>query len=154
MTVTLDASPGSSRDQRTGTSPIPGSRSRPAAVTRNRAARVKRIDWARSRLDRNRGAPSLRPLRVPFAEAKKFRYAVFASASACCSTTADTSASHARAGVRFAAVSALDRAASVGNDCPASRAARRAAIASLNTTRAQPNAFASAIRWPGVGFRR
>jgi hypothetical protein len=71
---------------------------------------------------------------------------VFASASACCNTTAETSASHARSGVRFAAVSAFDSAPSVGNDCPASRAARRAAIASLNTTRAHPNAFASAIR--------
>jgi hypothetical protein len=44
------------------------------------------------------------------------------------------------------AVSALDKAASVGNGVPASRAARRAAIASLNTTGAHPNAFASAIR--------
>ena len=78
--------------------------------------------------------------------AHKFRYAVFASASACCRTTAETSASHARAGVRFAAVSAFDRAASVGNAAPASRAARRAAIASLNTTRAHPNARANACR--------
>ena len=83
-------------------------------MIRNRAALVNRIDCARSRRDRNRGAPSRRPLRVPFTEATKFRYAVFASARACCSTTADTSASHARVGVRFAAVSALDRAASVG----------------------------------------
>ena len=113
-------------------------------MTRNRAAFVNRIDCARSRRDRNRGAPSRRPLRVPFTEAKKFRYAVFASASACCSTTADTSASHARSGVRFAAVSALDSAASVGYGAPASRAARRAATASLNTTRAHPNARASA----------
>ncbi|MGH3518258.1 MAG: hypothetical protein ACRDQ7_12735, partial [Haloechinothrix sp.] len=41
--------------------------------------------------------------RLPFTDAKKFRYAVFASANACCNTTADTSASHARSGVRFAA---------------------------------------------------
>ena len=65
------------------------------------------------RFDRNRGAATLRPLRVPFIEAKKFRYAVFASANACCSTTADTSASHARSGVRLAAVSAFDSSASV-----------------------------------------
>ncbi len=90
-------------------------------MTVNRAALVNRIDCARSRRDRNRGAPSLRPFRVPLSEAKKFRYAVFASARACCSTTADTSASHARSGVRFAAVSALDSAASVGYGAPASR---------------------------------
>ncbi len=73
MTVTDDASPGRLRDQRTGTSPIPGSRSRLAELTRNRAALVNRIDCARSRLDRNRGAPSRRPLRAPLTEAKKFR---------------------------------------------------------------------------------
>ena len=123
-------------------------------MTRNRAALVNRIDCARSRLDRNRGAPSRRPLRAPLTEAKKFRYAVFASASACCSTTADTSASHARCGVRFAAVNAFDSAASLGYGSPCSYAARRAAIASLNTTRAQPNARANAIRCPGVGLRR
>ena len=71
---------------------------------------------------------------------------MFASANACCSTTADTSASHARSGVRFAAVSALDNAASVGYGTPASCAARRAATASLNTTRAHPNARANACR--------
>ncbi len=73
MTVTDDASPGSARDQRTGTSPIPGSRNRPASVIRNRAALVNRIDCARSRFDRNRGAPNRRPFRVPLTEAKKFR---------------------------------------------------------------------------------
>ena len=83
---------------------------------------------------------------MPFTEAKKFRYAVFASANACCSTTAETSASHARSGVRFAAVNALGSAPSVGYGAPASRAARLAAMASLNTTRAHPNARASAIR--------
>ena len=44
VSVTDDASPGRSRDQRTGTSPTPGSRNRPAEVTRNRAAFVNRID--------------------------------------------------------------------------------------------------------------
>ena len=115
---------------------------------------VNRIDCARSLRDRNRGAPTLRPFRVPFTEAKKFRYAVFASANACCSTTADTSARQARSGVRFAAVNAFDSAASVGYGAPASRAARRAAIASLNTTRAHPNARANARRCPRVGVRR
>ena len=57
-----------------------------------------------------------------------------------------TSPSHARRGVRFAAVSALDSAASVGYGAPASRAVRRMAMASLNTTLAHPNARASAIR--------
>ncbi len=73
MTVTDVGSDGSARDQRTGTSPIPGSRNRPASVTLNRAALVNRIDCARSRLDRNRGAPNRRPFRMPFTEAKKFR---------------------------------------------------------------------------------
>ena len=114
---------------------------------------MNRIDCARSLRDRNRGAPTLRPFRAPFTEAKKLRYAVFASANAC-STTADTSASQARSGVRFAAVNAFDSAASVGYGAPASRAARRAAIASLNTTRAHPNARANARRCPKVGVRR
>jgi putative transposase len=43
----------------------------------------------------------LRPFRSPRIEANKLRYARFASASACCNTTADTSPSHARSGVRF-----------------------------------------------------
>ena len=73
VTVTLDGSNGSSRDQRTGTSPIPGSRNRPAGSTRNRAALVNRIACARSRFDRNRGAPSVRPFRAPVTEAKKLR---------------------------------------------------------------------------------
>jgi hypothetical protein len=77
-----------------------------------------------------------------------------ASARACCNTTADTSASHARSGVRFAAVSAFDRVASDGYGAPASWAARRAAMASLNTTRAHPNARDRATRCPGAGSRR
>ena len=59
VTVTIDGS----RRQRRGTSAPARRRSRaaaagPPAVTRNRAALVNRIDCARSRLDRNRGAPS------------------------------------------------------------------------------------------------
>jgi hypothetical protein len=73
VTVTDVGSDGSARDQRTGTSPTPGRRGRPLGSTRNRAAFVNRIDCARSRRDRNRGAPRRRPLRVPFTEAKKFR---------------------------------------------------------------------------------
>ena len=69
---------------------------------------------------------------------------MFASANACCNTTAETSASHARSRVRFAAVNAFDSAPSVGYGSPCSRAVRRAATASLNTTRAQPNARANA----------
>jgi hypothetical protein len=46
-------------------------------------------------------------------EAKKFRYAVVRSASACWSTTADTSFSHARPGVALLAVSRADNCASV-----------------------------------------
>ena len=85
VTVTLDGSPGSSRDQRTGTSPIPGSRSRPLGSTRNRAALVNRIDCAAVLASTGTAVrASLRPFRFPVTEAKKFRYAVFASASACC----------------------------------------------------------------------
>jgi hypothetical protein len=79
---------------------------------------------------------------------------VVASANTCCSTTADTSPSHARAGVRFAAVSAFDSSPSVGYRAPVSWAARRAATASLNTTREQPNVRANARRCPTVGLRR
>jgi hypothetical protein len=43
ITVTLDGSDGRFRDYRTATSPIFGSRSRPADVTQNRALRVNRI---------------------------------------------------------------------------------------------------------------
>ena len=66
VTVTDDASLGRSRDQRTGTSPIPGRRSRPAWVILNRAALVNRIDWHRSRFATGTAArpaygPSERP---------------------------------------------------------------------------------------------
>ena len=42
ITVTLDGSDGTGRDQRTGTSPIFGNRSLPLASTRNRALAVNR----------------------------------------------------------------------------------------------------------------
>ena len=65
---------------------------------------MNRIGCRRSLRDRSRGGPIFGPLRFPVTEAKKFRYAAFRSASACCSTTADTSPSQARSGVFLAAV--------------------------------------------------
>ena len=55
-------------------------------------------------------------------------------------------------GSAFAAVSRADSSASVTYGSPAAYACLPGAAApSLNTTRAQPNARASAARWPGVG---
>jgi hypothetical protein len=48
-------------------------------------------------------------------------------------------------------VSRADISALLMNGNPSLRAASLAASASLKTTRAHPNALASAIRWPGVG---
>jgi hypothetical protein len=59
------------------------------------------------------GLGELRPLAVPLTEAKKFRYAMFSSASACWSTIEETSFSHARSGVFLIAVSQADRSLSV-----------------------------------------
>ncbi len=64
----------------------------------------------------------------------------------CWRMTALTSPSHARAGVPFAAVSAADSSASVMYGSPAACASCRARRPSLNTTRAHPNARASAAR--------
>jgi hypothetical protein len=151
ITVTLDGPAGRSRDQQTSTSPIFGRRSFPPAVTAKRALRVNRIACRRSLRDRNRGGPTLGPFRVPATEAKKFRYAAVRSASACCSTTDDTSPSQARSGLALAAVSRADSSPSVRYGRPAACASCRAHSPSLNTTRAQPNARASACRWPGAG---
>ena len=104
--------------------------------------------------DLNRGGSIFGPFRFPVTDAKKFRYAVFRSARACWSTTADTSPSQARSGLALAAVSRADSSASPMYGSPAAKASCRARKASLNTTRAQPNARASAARWPGVGYRR
>jgi hypothetical protein len=82
------------------------------SLTLNRLFLVNLMACRLSLRERNRGGPTLRPLRLPVIEAKKLRYAVFRSARACCSTTEDTSLSHARSGVRFAAVSRLDSSAS------------------------------------------
>jgi hypothetical protein len=73
ITVTLDGSHGSGRDQRTSTSPILGKRSFPAESTLNRALAVNRIACRRSLRDRNRGGPIFGPFRSLFREAKKFR---------------------------------------------------------------------------------
>src|SRR5829696_4992973 len=140
ITVTLDGAQGSARDQRTSTSPIFGNRSRPFPSTLNRALAVKRIACRLSLRDRNRGAATLRPLRLPVIEAKKLRYATFKSANACCSTTDDTSPSHARSGVVLARVmTRLDSSPSETYPSPLARACCRARSPSLNTTRAHPN---------------
>ena len=101
--------------------------------------------------DLKRGGPIFGPFRAPLTEAKKFRQAVFRSASACWRTTAATSPSQARSGVAFAAVSRADSSLSVMYGRPAWYASCRARSPSLNTTRAHPNARASTERWPGVG---
>ncbi len=101
--------------------------------------------------DLKRGGPIFGPFRFPVTDAKKFRYAVFRSARDCWRITADTSASQARSGVAFAAVSRADSSASLTYGRPAACASCRARSPSLNTTRAHPNALASAERWPGVG---
>ena len=73
ITVTDDGTAGSGRDQRTGTSPILGSRSFPPGVATNEALRVNRMACHRSLRDRNRGSPIFGPFRRPVREAKKFR---------------------------------------------------------------------------------
>ena len=64
---------GRPRDQRTSTSPIFGSRSRPLPSTRNREFAVNRTACLRSFLDRKRGGAILGPFRFPVTDAKKFR---------------------------------------------------------------------------------
>ncbi len=154
ITVTVDGAAGRSRDQQTGTSPIFGSRSRPLGRILNFALAVNRTAWRRSLRDRNLGGSIFGPFRWPASEAKKFRYAVFKSASACWRMTADTSPSHARSGVCFAAVRWADTSASVTYGSPAAYASCLSRSASLNTTRAHPNARVRAARWPGEGYRR
>src|SRR6266567_3374032 len=90
ITVTELGAAGSGRDHRTSTSPTFGSRSRPLGRTLNRALAVNLIACLLSFRDRNRGGATLAPFRVPDTLVKKFRYAAFRSARACCSTTADT----------------------------------------------------------------
>ena len=75
ITVTEDGTAGRSRDQRTSTSPIFGSRSRPLSSTLNRALAVNRTACRESFRDRNRGGATFGPFRFPVTEAKKFRYA-------------------------------------------------------------------------------
>ena len=164
ITVTLDGPDGSGRDHRTGTSPIFGSRSFPFGRTLNRELAVNRIACRVSLRDLNLGRPTclgfgpFRPLafhsRSAFRDSKNRRYAMFRSATDCWRITAETSPSHARSGVAFAAVSRADRSASVMYGCPASCASCRAARPSLNTTRVQPNAFPNATRCRGHGSMR
>jgi hypothetical protein len=73
MTVTLDGTHGSGRDQRTDTSPTLGRRSlRPGRILK-RALAVNRMACRRSLRDRNRGGLIFGPFRSPLREAKKFR---------------------------------------------------------------------------------
>jgi hypothetical protein len=73
VTVTELGSEGRSRDQRTWRFPIFGKDSRPLAVILNFELRVNRIDCRESFFNRNRGGATLRPLRFPVSELKKFR---------------------------------------------------------------------------------
>lgn len=108
---------------------------------------MNRIVCRLSLRDLKRGSATFGPLRVPFIDAKKFEYAVSKSLSDCCSTTAETSPSQARASVFFASVmTRLDRSPTFGYGKPWSRTHLRARNASLNTTRAHPNALPSAAR--------
>jgi hypothetical protein len=123
MIATDDGSDGKVLDQRTARSPIFGRRNRPLSRTLNREFFVKRMACRLSLRDRNRGGATLRPLRLPVTEAKKLRYAVFRSASACCRTTAQTSPSQARPSVVLACVmTCLDSSASETYGKPCSRA--------------------------------
>ncbi len=70
MMVTLDGTDGSSRDQRTRTSPTLARYSLPAWSAK--PLRVSRIDW-RPRLVRYLGRPTLRPLRLPDSELNQLR---------------------------------------------------------------------------------
>ena len=153
MTVTEVGVVGSMRDHFTLTAPIFGRFSRPLSVMFQRALAVNRIDCLASLRDLKRGAPSLGPLRVPLREAKKLRYAASASRRDCWSTTAETSPSQDRSAVRLASViNRVDSSPALGKGCWALRASSRARTASLNTTRAHPNAFASALCWPVSGY--
>lgn len=147
ITVTVDGTDGSARDQRTRTGPILGRFSFPSAVIDQRALAVNRTACRLSRLDFMRGSPILGPLRMPLQLAKKLAYAASRSRRDCCNTTADTSPSQERSGVRFASViNRFDSCADVGYGKPAVRASRRARRPSFHTTRAQPNARPSAMR--------
>jgi hypothetical protein len=70
MMVTDEGSLANGRDQRSGTSPILGSRSLPFASTLNRALVVNLIACLGSLRDRNRGFAIFVPLRLPLIEAK------------------------------------------------------------------------------------
>jgi hypothetical protein len=101
MTVTLDGTDGSWRDQRTWRSPTLATYS--LAPCKANPLRVSRIDW-RPCLVRNLGCPTLRPFRFPARESNQLRYARRASWHAWTSATEATSPSHARSGVCLARV--------------------------------------------------
>lgn len=153
ITVTEVGVVGRVRDHFAFTAPIFGRLSRPLLVMVQRAFAVNRIDCRLSLRDLKRCGPVLGPLRGPLREAKKLRYALSASRRDCCSTTAETSPSQGRSTVRLASViNRVDSSPAVGNGCPALRASSRARTASLNTTRAHPNALANAVCWPASGY--
>ncbi|MER5890762.1 hypothetical protein ABT160_43665 [Streptomyces sp. NPDC001941] len=82
--------------------------------------------------DLNTGSPIRRPRRLPVTDAKKFAYAVSRSRREDCKASTDTSASHARSGVRFASViTRFARAPDEIRDLSALYAAFLAASASL-----------------------
>ncbi len=80
---------------------------------------------------------------MPDSEANQFLNACTASRHACTSTTDDTSVSHVRSSVRFARVATRRWTSMSDSFSPAAYASSRVRIASLNTTRAQPNARAN-----------
>ncbi|AFM10478.1 hypothetical protein PIS_089 [Saccharomonospora phage PIS 136] len=146
ITVTDDGADGRFRDHATRTSPIFASASFFPLRALN-APRVKRIVCRLSLRDLNLGAPMRRPARLPLRLSKKLRYAVSQSRTACCSICAGASDNHARSSVRLASViSRFCNTVLAGYLSPAAYASRRARTASLNTTRAHPNARASACR--------
>ncbi|KOG55931.1 hypothetical protein ADK75_09150 [Streptomyces virginiae] len=118
----------------------------------HRALAVNRTVCRLSFRDLNRGTPMRG--RLPLRLSKTFRYAVSRSRNDCCRTTADTSPSHSRSGVFFAAVTLLDSSADVTNASPAFRASSRTRSASLKTTRAHPNTLANAQRRGPFGYRQ
>ena len=103
MIVTDDGVDGSSRDHLTATCPTLATKSRPLSRI-EKPLRVSRNDCRWSLRDLNRGRPTLRPLRFPVAESKKFRHARRESLTDCTNATLGTSRSQARSVVVLAAV--------------------------------------------------
>ncbi len=146
--VTLDGPDGKGRDQRTCTSPTFGRRSFPLGSTRKRALEVNRSPVG-DPCGTGPGRRDFRPVACAADGGEEIAIGGVRSTSACCSTTEDTSVSQARSRV-FIAVSRADNSASLMYGSPAANASWRARSPSLNTTRAHPNARASATCWPSV----